>query len=323
MNLISVIVPVYNSEHYLQRCLDSIVAQSYDNLEIILVDDGSTDRSSFMCDEFVAKESRAIVIHQPNIGLWAARKTGHEASHGDYLYFLDSDDYFHKDTLRILYEAINSGSGYELAIAGRKRTSRVDEDVSSVVTPILEEWSQQRLMETMISEKDDPCCVYMWNKLYRRSIIKDIRPRRYLRSEDLDFNLRVFLRLDKAIVVKNALYYWFQREGSLIHVPEAMDIYYECCSDIYYRNFMDLTQDGREYGPLLLRRLYRKMIIWRFRKWRTANREAVVKTCHRYVKDTSRTYLLCSGIPLFERFGVFTLITFPRLAFLILKTLGN
>ena len=323
MELISVIIPVYNSEQYLHRCLDSVLAQSYDNLEIILVDDGSTDKSPLICEEFAAKDMRARVIHQYNQGLWAARNSGRDAAHGDYLFFPDSDDYFHRETLKILYDAINSGPGYELAIAGRKRTDSLDEDVSSAVTPSLEEWPQQRLLKTLTSEKSDSYCVYVWNKLYRASLLEEISSRKYFRSEDLDLNMRVFFRLDKAIVVKNVLYYWYQHEGSLTHMQDAWDIYFECRTDIYYRNAMDMPQNLRRFKHLLLRRLYRKIVIWRQRMWRTARREEVVKTCRHYFNDTRMAYLFNLRIPLYERIGVSTLVAFPRLAFRVLKALGN
>ena len=102
--MISVIVPVYNVEKYLPRCLQAISEQSYRDLEILLVDDGSTDSSGKLCDAFAASDSRAKVIHQQNTGLWAARNAGQDAAHGDFLFFPDADDYFHQDTLQILLQ---------------------------------------------------------------------------------------------------------------------------------------------------------------------------------------------------------------------------
>lgn len=321
--LISVIIPVYDSEVYLPRCLEAVSAQTYDNLEIILVDDGSTDSSSQICAGFAARDRRARVIRQENQGLWAARNTGQDAARGAYLFFPDSDDYFHQDLLRLLYEAINGGPGYDLAIVGRKVTWSGDEDTTSPVTPILTEWSQHRLMETLLTEKGDDCCVYMWNKLFRRSLIDDIRTRRYLRSQDFDFNLRTFLRLDKAIVIENELYYWLQHEGSLIRAPGAWDIYYECRTDIFYRNAMALSGANKQYRPLLLRKLYRRMVFWKHRKWNSPERASVTQTCRQYTKETWKSYLFCPDIPLYEKTGLLTLLFCPWLAHQILKASGN
>ena len=105
-DLISVIVSVYNVEDYLPRCLKCITNQSYKNLEIILIDDGSTDGTGLLCDKFAEKDSRAKVIHQPNRGLWAARNVGQDVSTGDFLWFADGDDYFHKDILKLMHSAI-------------------------------------------------------------------------------------------------------------------------------------------------------------------------------------------------------------------------
>ncbi len=101
-SLISVIVPVYNVEAYLPRCLDSIANQTYRNLDIILVDDGSTGGSGMLCDEYAARDSRVRVIHQSNKGLWAARNAGQDAANGDFLFFPDADDYFHYDMIRLM-----------------------------------------------------------------------------------------------------------------------------------------------------------------------------------------------------------------------------
>lgn len=321
--LISVIIPVYNADAYLPRCLEAVSAQTYDNLEVILIDDGSTDGSPQICADFAAKDGRIRVIRQENQGLWAARNTGLNAAQGAYLFFPDSDDYFHRDLLRLLYEAINRTPGYDLAIVGRKITWNTEEDVSSAVSPVCTEWSQQRLIETLLAEKGDPCCVYMWNKLFRHSLIENLRFRHYLRSEDMDFNIRSFLLLDKAIVIENELYYWLKHEGSLTRAPEAIDIYYECLADIFYRNALALPEDSQQYRPLLLRRLYRRMVFWKHRNWNTPKRDSVTKICQQYTQDTRKAFLLSPGIPVFEKVGILTLLYCPRLTHRILKALGN
>ena len=100
--LISVIIPVYNVEPYLRQCVDSVLAQSYMNYEILLVDDGSTDNSGTICDEYVSKDKRIKVIHQKNAGLSEARNRGFDSANGEYVYFLDSDDWIQRETLSVL-----------------------------------------------------------------------------------------------------------------------------------------------------------------------------------------------------------------------------
>ena len=152
-DLISVIVPVYNIEKYLPKCLDSLFNQTYKNLDILLIDDGSTDHSGQICDEYARKDSRCRVIHQSKMGLWAARNAGQIASRGSFLYFPDGDDYFHYDLLRQMHEAISGGNNYDVAIVGSVITSSVDENVSAPVTGDWAEYSQEDLLKAIFSDR--------------------------------------------------------------------------------------------------------------------------------------------------------------------------
>ena len=144
--LISVIVPVYNVETFLLRCLESITSQTYHNLEIILVDDGSTDSSGEICDSFVKTESRASVIHQENGGLWYARNTGQKEAKGDFIMFVDSDDYLHVDAIRVLYEALVQHPTCGLSMCKYKQTFTLDEDIRKVGENRTEIWSVEQLI---------------------------------------------------------------------------------------------------------------------------------------------------------------------------------
>lgn len=106
--LISIIVPVYNSEKYLSRCIESILAQSFKNLEIILIDDGSKDASSSICDSYAASDSRIKVIHQENGGIAKAQNTGLDIAHGDYIAFADNDDILDRHNIEYLLHALQS-----------------------------------------------------------------------------------------------------------------------------------------------------------------------------------------------------------------------
>ena len=114
--LVSIIIPVYKVEPYLRRCLDSIVNQTYSNLEIILIDDGSPDNCPQICDEYAAKDNRIIVIHKENGGLSDARNTGTEHAHGDYIYYLDSDDELPLDSIHNFIEYAKTYSDAEIIV---------------------------------------------------------------------------------------------------------------------------------------------------------------------------------------------------------------
>ena len=109
--MISIIVPVYNAEKWLERCLDSIVAQTYTDWELLLIDDGSTDDSATICDEYAAKDERIRVFHKENGGVVQARRIGVEQSHGEFIYFVDSDDAILPDTLEMMCNYMTNGVG--------------------------------------------------------------------------------------------------------------------------------------------------------------------------------------------------------------------
>lgn len=169
MELISVIVPVYNVEAYVAKCIESIQNQSYQHLEIILVDDGSTDDSGDICDQYAAYDDRIKVIHQENGGLSAARNTGIEAANGDYIGFVDSDDYIgltvYEDMLHLLKE--NNLDIIEFT-AFRDKNGAIIEGCNDGKLEIFDKDDALRLAM-------HDCFVAAWSKLYKRSAIGDVR----------------------------------------------------------------------------------------------------------------------------------------------------
>ena len=117
--MISVIIPIYNSEKYLSKCISSVLEQTYKDLELILVDDGSTDNSLNICNDFAERDSRIVVVHQKNAGVSAARNNGLKNAKGDFITFVDSDDYVENDWLELLFKAITEKNA-EVAVCGIK-----------------------------------------------------------------------------------------------------------------------------------------------------------------------------------------------------------
>lgn len=320
---VSIIIPVFNAKNYLPRCLQAIESQSFTNLEIILVDDGSTDGSGWICDDFALKECRAKVVHQQNKGLWAARNAGIDASSGSYLFFPDADDFFHRDIILLMYDAINQGKTYDLAIVRKKQTWQTEEDVSSVIEPSYLEMGQEELIAKLFDKRHDQCSVFMWNKLYRRSLIENMRVHEYLRSEDFDFNYRVFLKVSKAILIDNDLYYWYQHPGSLTKDSRTPFLDATCLVRSYYRNYINFSSAGKDYGHLLLQRLYRSMVLCKARALSLREKSDVFRECREYELATRKAYLKEKRIRLFERISCFSLIRCPHLARLLLQATNN
>lgn len=315
--LISVIVPVYNVETFLLRCLESIASQTYHNLEIILVDDGSTDTSGDICDSFSKTESRSFVIHQANHGLWHARNTGQTSSKGDFLMFVDSDDYLHVDAIRVLYEALVQNPICGFAMCNYKRTFTLDEDIRKVGENRFEILS----VEQLLSIRDGALINVVWNKLYRRSLIFDIMARNYRIAQDVDFNCRVFFRLESVVMVHRVLYFWVQRSGSAMKKKDYRMNYLMTSTDIYHRNYVE-NQTNMNVSAYFLRHLYLDMRHLKAHALGTDNEKKAFLQCSEFIKDTRHSYLNCSKIPLIERCGLFALLYNPRLMWLHLRLKG-
>lgn len=174
MPQITVIVPVYKVEAYLPACVESILAQSFSDFELILVDDGSPDGCGAMCDAYAARDSRIRVIHQKNGGLSAARNSGMEVAAGEYLSFIDSDDYVAPDYLERLYSALRSGA--EIAVC-RTRVFPDGQDPAAAPSPEEPGCTPLTGREAvlLLYRGDAAVPVNAWGKLYCRELIADLR----------------------------------------------------------------------------------------------------------------------------------------------------
>ena len=169
MELISVIVPVYNVESYIAECIESIQNQTYMNLEIILVNDGSTDASGDICDKYAAYDERIQVIHKENAGVSAARNTGIEAANGDYIGFVDSDDYIaptmYEDMLKLMAE-------HDLDIIECTAfRNNGDTNIEGCNNGSLEIFNRDEALKMAMYD----CFVAVWSQLYKRRVISDVR----------------------------------------------------------------------------------------------------------------------------------------------------
>lgn len=213
--LISVIVPIYNVEKYLARCVDSIVNQTYKNLEIILIDDGSPDRCPQMCDDYAEKESRIKVVHKKNGGLSDARNAGMAVATGEYISFIDSDDYVSDDFFECLLDVMNKENSdiVECSVVKFYEDNRFDEfsDDLSVKT-----YDTQDAMSALIAE--NPFHQHVWNKLYKTELVKDIPYAVGKLNEDEFWTYQVFGRANKVSKLNKTMYYYFQRNSSIMGV---------------------------------------------------------------------------------------------------------
>lgn len=218
--LISVIVPVYNVQKYLEKCIESILSQTYKNIEIILIDDGSTDNSGKICDECVERDSRIRVIHQKNKGLSAARNRGIECSKGKYIVFIDSDDYIHNRMIEILYQAIIENHA-ELAICDFKYVYEYNKDEKEIVSPIQNEVLNNNEVIEKLFEKNAWYYIVAWNKLYKKELWDNIRfPVGYIHEDEAVIH-HILIKCKKVVTVKQKLYYYRQIINSITHTKNA------------------------------------------------------------------------------------------------------
>ena len=214
MDLISVIVPVYKVEAYLDRCVQSIVDQTYTNLEIILVDDGSPDRCPQMCDEWAKRDRRICVIHKENGGLSDARNAGMAAATGEYVAFVDSDDWLEKEMLLKLYQCIVKDDS-DIASCGALRVW----DDGTPSRPMLH-FSGNHVLEGTDALKALIQSTYLiqvvWNKLYNRRLIEDTPFRKGVIHEDEYWSWQVIAKASKVSVLQENLYNYWQRDNGIM-----------------------------------------------------------------------------------------------------------
>ncbi len=210
--MISVIVPIYNTDSFLNRCIDSILAQTYTNLQIILVDDGSTDTSPQICDEYAKQDSRVIVIHKKNGGLSSARNAGLDVATGEYIGFVDSDDYIAPDMYINLIKHIGENF-YDIANVMYVRVDENNITYPSIVIHTTNEifTVEQYAKELMLHTGDVSVCT----KLFHKSIINDIRFVEGKLNEDLLFILELLPRINSIHFVGEIGYYYFIRNNSI------------------------------------------------------------------------------------------------------------
>lgn len=216
MPLISVIVPVYKVELYLERCVSSIINQTYKNLEIILVDDGSPDNCGEICDEFKLQDNRIVVIHQKNMGLSAARNVGISKSTGDYITFVDSDDYIENDTYEKVADAINKFDS-DLVFF---REKSVDESGKTIYingdTPSGEifEISKDEAAQLIIGRQINGMC----DKVYKASVLNGLLFKvGHMYGEDFIYNLYALSRVEKISYVDQIKYSYVMNNSSVTH----------------------------------------------------------------------------------------------------------
>lgn len=247
---VSIIVPVYNAEKGIRRCVDSILGQEFTDFELLLVDDGSTDGSPAILDAYAAADPRVTVIHKPNSGVSATRNLALGKAKGTYIQFLDADDWITEDATKLLVRSALENNA-DMVIADFYRVVGDDVARKGQIGGDATSLSRQEYADLMMKDPADFYYGVIWNKLYRASIIRDhgVRMDETLSwCEDFIFNLEYVLHVRTVAVLRSPIYYYVKTEGSLVSRTDLTDVVRMKRTVLgYYRDFYRSVFDEDEY----------------------------------------------------------------------------
>ncbi len=241
---LSIIVPVYKVEPYLPKCIDSILAQTFTDFELILIDDGSPDRCGEICDEYAAKDSRIVVIHQENKGVSAARNAGLDIAKGEYIGFVDSDDWIEKTMYKRLI-SIMQADDTDIAICGCKQRKESGE---FLYNDFFNEgsYNHDQLLRAMISIPN-PIGGVLWNKLFKRRIIGSLRFCENMKNcEDGLFIVQTLVETKSGKKIPDPLYNVVQRDLSASRSGNVQQVYHTVLGFVEIRKFLVKNENSRD-----------------------------------------------------------------------------
>lgn len=250
--MVSIIVPVYNVEKYIRKCVDSILRQTYKNLDIILVDDGSLDSSGKICDEYAYTDDRVNVIHQSNLGLSAARNAGLELAKGEYIVFVDSDDYISYECIETCI--VNMTNEVELLMFNYALVDENNNIIEKMYSKKRELMTEKMFWNNYFSG-NVVVCVIACCKMYRRTLFKDVRFRNGRLHEDEFILHHIIRQCNNIVFIDQPLYYYLQRNGSITTSRntksfwDSVAAYYERA--IYFKEKGDYLFEEYTYNKII------------------------------------------------------------------------
>lgn len=291
--MISVIVPVYNAEKKIAICLNSILSQTYNNLEVLLIDDGSTDSSAEICKVYCEKDARCKLICQKNQGVAGARNAGLRMAQGAYIAFVDNDDWIHPQYFEYLHRAINEADFQLSMVLGVLSYVGNIESVKPILPYSTRVLSGEMLMEGLFSKSistrlgsEIPYGV-IWARLYRKELLEDLFFKDIV-EEDVEYSARVLGRIKYATLVPERMYYWIQYPDSQ-HCnisPQRMKTRIDC----YVSALGEIPLDKQKLRGCGIECLFRKIISTRYIYDRYALYRPFKDEVRRNIKSIIKTY---------------------------------
>ena len=256
--LISLIIPCYNAEQTLKKCLNSVIQQSYNNLEIIIVDDGSTDETLKIGEEFQSKDERIKILRQDNFGVSKARNKGVKAATGEYICFVDSDDWIETNYCAELYHLLSTENA-DIAII---EASYEDENGTVIFNkPISTEKIFDGKRALILLLEDEVIQSHPWGKLYKANLLKDVSfPENLKCFEDYSTLFKIFDKAVKVVRSDEKLYHYIQHEDSLSHNLSPQNAYYFYLAIMEVFSFwQSKTRDGNK--SKIIKNIVRKLLM--------------------------------------------------------------
>lgn len=248
MSLVSIIVPVYNAAPYLTDCVNSILSQSFQDFELLLVDDGSTDESPKICDELAASDSRIRVFHKKNGGVSSARNKGLEEACGQWIYFCDADDIVLPNCMRIL---LSESNDKDMVMAGYESYDVKTGKISTAKTHYYRTFDKKEALTQMITPLNSDYQGFLWNKLFRKSLIDSLNlcfDERIKFNEDRLFITEYLLGIEREVLfTTTAVYRYIRREnGAMSSVYNNFNPHFETDLDAMCRMYQKVKQVKNE-----------------------------------------------------------------------------
>lgn len=290
--LISVIVAAYNIEEYLPRCLESLLAQSYDNIEIIVVDDGSRDKTGIICDQYARRDRRIKVIHQENQGLSGARNSGLLKAEGDFIGYVDGDDWVERDMYKDMLKACRDSQAQMAVCSYQKTGPEAEEESFSGEIHVL---TRKEALEVYICD-NRKYHIYnsVWSKLFCRGAVEDLKFPVGRKSEDIIYTTRALLNIDTCVFLDTPYYnYMTDREDSIMNQGLG-ERRFKDEIPFWKEQLICLENAGEaELAQKAAYQFYRRMLFYyvdfRDRKMKAAGRE-LVRFLRKEKKEISQIY---------------------------------
>ncbi|MCR5666877.1 MAG: glycosyltransferase [Eubacterium sp.] len=287
---VSVIVPIYNGEKYLHRCVDSICKQTLKEIEIILVDDGSMDESLKICEEYAAKDERIRVIKQEHSGAAGARNRGIEQAGGTYIGFMDCDDYIYPQMYEILYRVCEEKK-MPVAMCGARKTTniRIPEITYNWNPDELEVVSTSEYLKRMYADGSiDWRYLHVFNCIYKKELLKEIRFQEDIAFETGIFNLAVCSEVENIPIVPFDFYLWFQYRGAQSKTKTKINNLRRL--DPYMQMMKDCEKNRKEVYPFVLEKVAKVVLAIMYEAKGFPEYKEVLQDMHSYRDDVIKRY---------------------------------